>query len=175
MTATPATYNPKSVKQAGEGAVKVDNPYSTDPFQIPDFTPEQYDAITPTAAQGSAGTAAQLIAKAKTYIGTPYKWGGSSPLGFDCSGLVQYVFKQFGKDLPRVSYQQAVAGARIPLDQLKPGDLVAWDNSPKMAGADHIAIFIGGGQVIAAPKPGDVVKIQPLFDQAHAWGVAMNL
>ena len=171
------TYDPKSVKQAGEGSVRVENPYAKYPFNLPDVTQEEYDAARAagTSNTGPSSNADKLIAYAKKYIGTPYKWGGSSPLGFDCSGLVQYVFKSVGIDLPRVSYQQAVYGKRISLDKLRPGDLVAWDNSPRNAGADHIAIYIGNGQIIAAPKPGDRVKIQGLFDTAHAWGVAMNL
>lgn len=160
------------VKAAGEGAQVAKNPFES--WKLPELSEEDYKAI-PASPQVAKTKSSDLISKAKAFIGTPYKWGGSGPLGFDCSGFVQYVFKQFGVDLPRVSYQQAKAGKRISLDQLRPGDLVAWDNSTRNNGADHIAIYIGNGKVIHAPKPGDAVKISSLWDTAHAWGVAMNM
>jgi len=107
-------------------------------------------------------------------LGTPYKWGGSGLLGVDCSGLVQYVFRQMGKDLPRLSSQQAAAGQRIGLDKLQVGDLVAWDNSDRNVGADHIAIYVGNGQIIEAARPGTNVRISNLYDQSRAWGVRLN-
>jgi cell wall-associated NlpC family hydrolase len=62
-----------------------------------------------------------------------------------------------------MSFQQANAGANIAPADAQPGDLVSWDNSSRNNGADHIAIYVGNGQVIASPKPGDSVKIQPLW------------
>lgn len=165
-------YDPGSVKQAGEGTVQIRNPLAS-PFKIKDVAQEEYDAVQQTAT--ASGGATNLIASAKKYVGTPYKWGGSSPLGFDCSGFVQYMFKQVGINLPRISYQQATSGKRIALSELRPGDLVAWDNSSRNAGADHIAIYIGNGQIIEAPKPGSSVRIASLRDTGRAWGVAMNL
>lgn len=177
--ATPEKPNPKvseavQVKEAGEGAIT-----APDPFRdwLPRFSSaEEYAAAYPRQqTTQAAGTAAQLIARAKQFIGTPYKWGGTGPLGFDCSGFTQYVYRQFGINLPRVSYQQASVGKRISLKELRPGDLVFWDNSSRNKGADHVAIYIGNGLVIHAPKPGDRVKISPLWDTSRAWGVAMNL
>lgn len=163
-----------TIKDAGEGAAKAKNPF--DSLYLQSYaTEEEFATANPQPAAASSGTTTDLISKAKSYVGTPYKWGGSGPLGFDCSGFTQYVYKSFGIELPRVSYQQATYGKRVGLDQLRPGDLVAWDNSSRNNGADHIAIYIGNGQVIHAPKPGDSVKISPLFDKGRAWGVAMNL
>ena len=172
------------VKGAGEGAAKVKNPFES--FKLPSFSQEEWDlklkvqkdkaapagGATSTPASGSA---AKLIARAKQFIGTPYKWGGSGPLGFDCSGFTQYLYRELGIDLPRVSSQQAASGPRISLDKLRPGDLVAWDSSSRNNGADHIAIYVGDGKVIQAPKPGDSVKISTIWDSGHAWGIAMNL
>ena len=124
---------------------------------------------------GATGKAADLIAYARQFIGTPYKWGGTGPLGFDCSGLIQYVYKNFGMDLPRVSSAQASAGARINVREAKAGDLIAWDNSSRNGGADHIGIALGNGQVLHAPKPGDAVKVSNLWDEGRAWGVSMGL
>jgi cell wall-associated NlpC family hydrolase len=121
---------------------------------------------------GSAGTRAAIVKSAKSFVGTPYVWGGETPNGFDCSGFVQYVFHRAGIDLPRVSYQQAEAGRRISLSALKPGDLVAWDNSSRNEGADHIAIYIGDGKIAEAPRTGVDLRIRRLgSNEGDAWGV----
>jgi cell wall-associated NlpC family hydrolase len=90
------------------------------------------------------------------YLGVPYVWGGSTPRGFDCSGLVSYVFAQIGVSLPHSSYSQFGMGTAVSISQLQPGDLVFF------TGASHVGIYIGGGQFIHAPHTGDVVKISSL-------------
>lgn len=127
---------------------------------------------------GTAGGARQRIADlAKTALGVPYVWGGNDlKNGVDCSGFVQQVFKEMGINLPRISAAQARSGKRIGLDQLQVGDLVGWDNSSRNNGADHIAIYIGNGQIIEAPRPGIGVRIRDLGkSDKGAWGVQMNL
>lgn len=114
-----------------------------------------------------------VVGIAKKFLGTPYVWGGTQPSGFDCSGFVQYVYGKMGKKLPRLSADQARSGPRIKLSDLKPGDLVGWDNSSRNVGADHIAIYIGGGKIIEAPRPGSHVQISNLYDTGRAWGVRM--
>ena len=114
-----------------------------------------------TNATGSAGDVLDI---AQQYLGVPYVWGGEDPSGFDCSGLVQYVFRQVGVDLPRVSGDQARAGEPVAsLAEARPGDLVAFD-----APVDHIGIYAGGGKMIVAPKTGDVVKIQDIYETPTA-------
>lgn len=115
----------------------------------------------------------RVIESAREMLGVPYVWGGTSYSGVDCSGLVQLMYKKVGIDLPRISAAQAASGPRIGLDELEPGDLVGWDNSSRNNGADHIAIYIGDGQIIEAPHPGAVVQISPLYDTSRAWGVSM--
>lgn len=133
----------------------------------------QGTTLTP-AGQNLKGTGGKIIAAAETLLDTPYVWGGNGPGGVDCSGLVQYAYKAAGIDLPRISYQQANAGTRVAINKLRPGDLVAWDNSSRNPGADHIAIYLGNGMVIEAPRPGGKVQISHIYDIGQAWGVRMG-
>lgn len=102
-----------------------------------------------------------VVDEAKKYLGLPYVWGGTDPSkGMDCSGLVQVVYKNLGYDLPRVSADQARAGRPIAsMAEAQPGDLIAWDNSGRNSGADHIAIYIGDGKMIEAPRTGLDIRI----------------
>lgn len=113
----------------------------------------------PSGASGVTGQA--IVDEAKEYLGLPYVWGGNSKeKGVDCSGLVQQVYKSFGYDLPRVSADQARSGTAVrSLAEAQPGDLIAWDNSSRNNGADHIAIYIGDGKMIEAPRTGLDVRI----------------
>ncbi|GGI06669.1 C40 family peptidase [Egicoccus halophilus] len=107
------------------------------------------------AADGSAG--ARVLAASERYLGVPYRWGGTSPNGLDCSGFVQRTFGDLGVKLPRVSVDQSKAGRPIAsLAEARPGDLVFWygeGNRP-----NHIGIYAGGNKMIHAPRTGDVVK-----------------
>ena len=117
------------------------------------------DAQSPTASS-SAGAA--VVAKAQEYLGVPYLWGGTDPSkGLDCSGFTQLVYKSQGIELPRVSSQQATAGRAVgSLADAVPGDLLFFDYSPSRPGIDHVGIYVGNGKMIAAPQPGDTVKVQ---------------
>lgn len=115
----------------------------------------------------------RVVGFARKFIGVPYVWGGTSPTGFDCSGFVQYVYKQMGVNLPRISSDQARAGKRIGFQDLRPGDLVAIDNSPRNNGADHIGIYVGNGMVINAPHPGASVRLDNLSAFSGGWGVRL--
>jgi cell wall-associated NlpC family hydrolase len=97
-----------------------------------------------------------VVGIAMHYLGTPYVWGGASPSGFDCSGLVMYVFAQVGVSLPHSSYAQYGYGTPVARSDLQPGDLVFFD------GLGHVGIYVGGGSFIHAPHTGDVVKISSL-------------
>ena len=101
-------------------------------------------------------THSSVVSIAMHYLGTPYVWGGASPSGFDCSGLVMYVFSQVGVSLPHSSYAQYGMGSPVSRDQLQPGDLVFFD------GLGHVGIYVGGGSFIHAPHTGDVVRISSL-------------
>ena len=113
-----------------------------------------------------SGTGARLVAEAKKYLGTPYVWGGSSPKGFDCSGLMQYSAKQLGIDIPRVAKDQAKAGRAVDKGDLQAGDLVYFQG-PGKSEVSHIGMYVGGGKFIHAPKTGDVVKISSLSESYY--------
>ena len=123
---------------------------------------------------GVDGWRRKVVKFARSMLGTPYVWGGTSMSGVDCSGLILLAMKRAGIDMPRISADQARSGKRVPLKNLEPGDLVAWDNSSRNNGADHIAIYIGGGKVIHAPRPGASVEVSTIFDKGLAWGVKMG-
>ena len=116
-----------------------------------------------TGTTGAAGTTGEaIVAESKKYLGIPYLWGGTDPKrGLDCSGLVQLVYKKFGYDLPRVSYQQATAGTAVTggLANAKPGDILAF-NSP----VNHVGIYIGGGKMIEAPRTGLDVRVIDVYE-----------
>ena len=118
-----------------------------------------------TSAYGSSGATASegaVVAEAQKYLGVPYLWGGTDPSkGLDCSGFTQLVFGNLGIDLPRVSSQQATAGRPVAsIADARPGDLVFFDHSSSRAGIDHVGIYVGNGKMIAAPQPGETVKVQ---------------
>ncbi len=114
-------------------------------------------AIVPSSSQGG-----DVVSIAMQYLGTPYVWGGASPGGFDCSGLVVYVFAQVGISLPHYTGALWNVGTPVSSDQLQPGDLVFF------YGLGHMGIYIGGGQFIHAPHTGDVVKISSMYDGGYA-------
>ena len=101
---------------------------------------------------------------AQQFLGVPYVWGGASPAGFDCSGLVQYVYGQLGVDLPRTAADQAQVGQPVAgLADARPGDLLAFHDP-----VDHIGIYAGNGLMVVAPKTGDVVKVEPVYEAPTA-------
>jgi peptidoglycan DL-endopeptidase CwlO len=115
-------------------------------------------------ATSSGGTASEqgVISEAMKYLGVPYQWGGTDPSkGLDCSGFTQLVYGNLGIDLPRTASQQATAGQPVAsLADAHPGDLVFFDHSSSRPGVDHVGIYLGNGQMIAAPQDGETVKVQ---------------
>lgn len=111
-------------------------------------------AVNATTLPFASDKAKAVIANAQNYLGVPYVWGGTTPSGFDCSGLTQYVYRSVGVNLPRVSRDQQNFGTPISPSQVQPGDLV-FIGKP----AYHVGIYIGNGQYLHAPQTGDVVKI----------------
>ncbi|MGE0445598.1 MAG: C40 family peptidase [Vicinamibacterales bacterium] len=100
----------------------------------------------------------ELVVTALKLRGTPYRWGGSDPSGFDCSGFVQWVFNAVGVRLPRETKDQFRAGDEIDLDEVSPGDLVFFNTENK--GASHVGMVIGDGQFVHAPSSRGVVRVE---------------
>jgi cell wall-associated NlpC family hydrolase len=99
-----------------------------------------------------------VVRTAKALLGTPYHFGGTTPKGFDCSGFVQYVFRQAaGVRLPRTSPQQFSATLPVRLGEEQPSDLLFWN--VERGGPSHVGIYLGHGQFIHSPEQGGVVKI----------------
>jgi cell wall-associated NlpC family hydrolase len=105
----------------------------------------------------SAGNAQAILNEAYKHLGAPYVWGATGPSTFDCSGFTQYVYEHAaGIDISRTTYTQIDVGQPVNEDELQPGDLV-------FPHAGHVGIYVGNGQMINAPKTGDVVKVQPVY------------
>ncbi len=108
-------------------------------------------------------------------LGRPYVWGAEGPNSFDCSGLVQWAYRQAGVRMPRVAAQQWASGPQIPLSQARPGDLLFWRNDPTNPRyISHVAIYWGDGKMLHAPRTGDVVKIAPIYTKNLAGVVRVS-
>jgi len=132
-------------------------------FVSSEFVEVKYDlrtAITMTEllyGEGVSNIRVDICQYAKQFIGNRYVWGGTSlTKGADCSGYVQSVFKNFGVRLPRTSVQQASSGTKISVSDMKAGDLIFYARGGRV---DHVAIYIGGGQVVHASSPKTGIKI----------------
>ena len=114
---------------------------------------------TQSVAKEVQSRADKLVSTAKKYMGVPYVWGGTTPAGFDCSGFTSYVYKEvLDKEIGRTTWDQISSGKQVALDQAKVGDLIIF------YGGDHVGIYLGNGQVIHAPQPGESVKISSVTD-----------
>ncbi|MFB7454085.1 NlpC/P60 family protein [Streptomyces sp. NPDC056194] len=109
------------------------------------------------------GRAAAAISFARAQLGKPYVWGATGPSAYDCSGLTQAAWRAAGVSLPRTTYTQINAGRRVSRSQLAPGDLVFF-----YSGISHVGLYIGGGQMIHAPRPGAPVRIAPIDEMPFA-------
>ena len=123
--------------------------------------PEDYAAAR-IRKSGQGDLRRELVETARQFIGTPYRWGGTTAEdGFDCSGLTMVCYRLNGLNLPRVSHNQFQAGTRVPKAQLRPGDLVFFATKGGQR-VTHVGMYIGDDQFIHAPRPGKDVRIEKL-------------
>ncbi|MFF5918101.1 NlpC/P60 family protein [Streptomyces flavochromogenes] len=109
------------------------------------------------------GRAAEAVSFARAQLGKPYVWGATGPSAYDCSGLTQAAWRAAGVSLPRTTYTQINAGRRVSRSQLAPGDLIFF-----YSGISHVGLYIGGGQMIHAPRPGAPVRVAPIDEMPFA-------
>ncbi|MGW4243404.1 C40 family peptidase [Nocardia sp. NPDC004722] len=145
----------RSVVVAGLGTFQL--PSSLPPLTgIPGVT-DAAAAPAPVPAAMPRTTAGQrAIEAARSKLGAYYRAGGNGPDSFDCSGFVQWSYREAGVELPRTSYSQLASGTPVPLDELQPGDLVSY------YGGGHSALYLGDGKIIHASDNSSGVKISPL-------------
>lgn len=105
-----------------------------------------------------------VIANAETQLDVPYVWGGTTPnVGFDCSGLLQWAFREAGVTIPRVTHDQWNAGTRVDYEDIRRGDLIFWRSDPTAPDyISHVAIYLGDGQMLEAPRTGLNVRVTPV-------------
>ncbi|WP_334330337.1 C40 family peptidase [Companilactobacillus sp. HBUAS59699] len=120
--------------------------------------------ITQAATEDSSASTQSdvdaVISTAKQYLGTPYVWGGKTPAGFDCSGFTSYVYQQAtGKSIGGYTVAQESAGTQEAVSQASAGDLLFWGGH---GSTYHVGIYLGNNQYIAAPQPGESVKISSI-------------
>jgi cell wall-associated NlpC family hydrolase len=126
-----------------------------------------------TAPAAVTGSAADVVRTALDALGTPYRWGGTAQNGFDCSGLVQWAYGQHGVPLPRMSRDQALAGAAVPpvIDALSPGDVLLFAAQPG-GGVTHVGLYVGERKFIHSGNGGVQLSLLDYSDPSGAYWLA---
>ncbi|MCW2796745.1 C40 family peptidase [Nocardioides sp.] len=140
------------------------NPTPTPPTPTPNPPPPPPPPPTPTPdPPAPSGGASAAIAFAKAQLGEPYRWGASGPSAWDCSGLTMGAWAAGGRSLPHYSVAQYQQSTPISAGSLQPGDLVFWGSTSNPSSIYHVALYVGGGQIIHAPRTGRDVSLESLY------------
>ncbi len=121
--------------------------------------PEPVPAPTPASTSG----AQRAISFATAQLGEPYEWAAAGPGSWDCSGLTMKAWATAGRSLPHYSVAQYAAGVPISVSDLRPGDLVFWSSNGAPSGIHHVAMYVGGGQIVHAPRTGRPVTLESMY------------
>ena len=114
-----------------------------------------------------SGKGSEVIEFAKRFLGTPYRYGGSSPAGFDCSGFVYYCYQQFGVTLSRVAADQMSNGTWVAKDALQPGDIVGFYSRVGGSSIGHVGMYVGNGMMIHSPYSGQVLRYETIMSGTY--------
>ena len=166
IAAEQAAAAAEAQRQAADASSSYDDDDDDDSYPAPSYSYEEPSYTPPSYSGGGADTA---IATAKSYLGVPYVWGGESYGGVDCSGLTMLAWESAGVDLPHLSRAQYGYGTHVPIGSMEAGDLIFWSSNGAQSGIYHVAIYLGGGQMIEAPTFGVPVRITGVY----SWGSIM--
>ena len=159
----------KDVRNAADVPSAPAQPQESTTPAAPITTPPPVSSNPPTPTKGAAAA----IAFAREQIGEPYVWGAAGPNSWDCSGLTSAAWARGGKSLPHYSRAQFTMGTRIALSSVRPGDLYFWSNNGSPSGIHHVAIAIGGGQFIEAPRTGLNVRVNSISNWFPTYAVRL--
>jgi cell wall-associated NlpC family hydrolase len=123
----------------------------------------RFNAKLPTHLESSLGLS--IVSEARSFLGTPYLWGGTTPRGFDCSGFAQYLYGKAGISIPRTTYTQWQTGMSVGKNQLQPGDLVFFKGGDSRGGLPgHVGVYIGHGMMIDEPHTGSHARVESVHN-----------
>lgn len=162
LTGCGSTIQSKNVTSQSHKIQKVQKVQSKKPLPIQKAAIKNIKKVKKVKKVTTGERAAWVAQK---QLNTPYVWGGTTPKGFDCSGLVQYSYNANKLNLPRTASQQYASTKRIPTHQAVSGDLVFFKNTGKRKGITHVGIYLGNGRFIHAPRKGKTVEITQVKDR----------
>lgn len=133
------------------------------PAPTPPPAPAPVPTPTPVPAPGPAEGAQRAVDFAVAQVGEPYRWGAAGPDAWDCSGLTMRAWQQGGTSLPHYSVAQYDSGTPVTADELRAGDLVFWSSSGSPGGIHHVALYMGDGMIVHAPRTGRSVAVESMY------------